>query len=243
MKRLLLIILLTVIASSIMAENTINDTYEFPVQRGSEEWQKLSRERRIYQAYQIPDGILTEMSTSAIIKTFINCPFADDCLGYEDTEECFKNVSSKLNMYEEMINRIDYIENLLEHYLKLCESEKPPIDSLNSSGVSLSYSLSVKIFAIEMLLTQTAIAGNISDNERKELYEIIYRRLQTPMSESNGYSVIKTGLYILAHNLLLNNSDYKIEYNQYKYHRSIWYKTTYGKSIIGKYVNDIVKGE
>ncbi len=226
-----------------MAEYTITEPYEFTIQRGSEEWSQLKRARKIYDAYQIPEDTLSVMTTEAIIETFIGCRFISYSLGYDDVEGCFGGTCRKVNMYEEMIYRDDYKVALIRKYLEICNTEKPPADSLNSFGVHKTYHFFVKVFGIEMLLGQPILIEKLSALEKKNLLAIVNDRIQSPLDGKYGYSVQKTGVFYLAHNLLSGCKEYDTEYNNATFPSIRWAQLKYGQSIIKKYISIVLEEE
>lgn len=113
MKRLILIGIMIIMALTLIAEYKINKPYQFPIEHGSKEWLQLRRDSKIYNAYQIPEDILKNMTTNAILETFITLPFIDHCLGYDNRILAFKGTCRRFNSYHELILRDDYKQTLM----------------------------------------------------------------------------------------------------------------------------------
>lgn len=222
----------------------INTPYEFSVKVKSKEWKKLTREKKIFEAYQIPEQILLYMTTNALLETFISCPFMDDCLGFDEKVICFMSICQKLNVYNELINRFDYKENLIRNYHEICNAKKPPNDSLNEIGVHQTYDFFIRIFSLEMLLNQVIIVDCLTHSEKEELLIILNERFQTTLNNENGYSVNKIGAYILGSHLISDNGEYNNVHNKFltQYPSELWEKSEIRKSVIKKIIEELLDG-
>ena len=61
----------------------INTPYEYPITPESEEWLEMSSHSERVNACQVPDSLLKNMSTSALIETISNYPLLVDVLLFD----------------------------------------------------------------------------------------------------------------------------------------------------------------
>ena len=95
---------------------TITEPYEYPVVPAMDEWGELKSLRAKADACQIPEDILKNMTTKALVESVINYPLAINICAYADLGaghmEGLKNVSEYFNGLPELYSRPDAIEEL-----------------------------------------------------------------------------------------------------------------------------------
>lgn len=93
--------------------------YEYPIKPGTTEWEGfLSREEMI-EACQIPEEILSRMTTDALVKTILNYPMIFEMLIFEtidsDIDVGFWHIANSFNGLQELMGREDALI-VLEEY-------------------------------------------------------------------------------------------------------------------------------
>ena len=63
---------------------TIFEPYDYPIRPGSDEWNNISTNSEMIAACAIPEDILHEMSTDALLATILDYPLVD-CIMKLDT--------------------------------------------------------------------------------------------------------------------------------------------------------------
>lgn len=94
----------------------ITSPYEYPVTPGTAEWAELKSLSEMIDACQIPNDVLKNMSTEALIETVINCPLIINVLVYESPQKGFDVVSSYFNGLKELVGRNDALQKMEIHY-------------------------------------------------------------------------------------------------------------------------------
>jgi len=84
-----------------------NDAYDFPVKPGTEEWKTFQTHNEMLKACQIPERILNNMSTAALVETVLNYPLLLDMMAYNNIQYGFDQVASRFNGLQELLNRED----------------------------------------------------------------------------------------------------------------------------------------
>ena len=71
-----LLLLITVILPSNIQAQTLDthDAYIYPINGGTPRWQAFTTHDEMLKACQIPEGILSTMSTSGLVETVLNYP-------------------------------------------------------------------------------------------------------------------------------------------------------------------------
>ena len=119
MKRLLSFILSALLLFSLSVpafaasdeDKSIADTiYQYPVTPGMDAWRTFQSFDEMIDACQIPNNILTQMSTEALIESVLDYPLASIIFAYDTPAEGIKKISSYFNGLQELEKRDDSIE-------------------------------------------------------------------------------------------------------------------------------------
>lgn len=92
---------------------TIDTPYEYPVLPGTQEWIDLGNVVARREASQIPEEILHNMTTDALLLTVLNYPFLDDIYAFNTLEMGYNAVRGHCNGLRELETRPDCLDVLL----------------------------------------------------------------------------------------------------------------------------------
>lgn len=96
----------TIIEEELIVERTINEAYDFPIKKGTEEWLSLTTIHDKIDACQIPEDILTQLTTEALIETVKNYPLGVNIYAYDSIDLGYEKVKSQFNGLAELEKRI-----------------------------------------------------------------------------------------------------------------------------------------
>lgn len=170
-----------------------NDVYEFPVRPGMQEWKDFKTSNEMSTALMIPDEILKKMSTEGLVETCLNYPLFGSMLAYSNLQTGFEIVSKHFNGLQELLNRKDAGNVLLNKYKKL----NPEMLGF----YRFDYDKEVYVFTyIELILAQEQIISLLSDKERIELLKVSISKLEEKQNYPEKYSLFvqKTSYLIMA---------------------------------------------
>lgn len=162
------------------------DVYEYPIKPGSNEWKQLSSPKEKISVCQIPESILSSISTKGLIESVLNNPlFGEIYLGVHP-QSGFNAFHENFNGVRVLMLRKDLVEELLDRYSQMnpsCNKNNWP--SLNGAGSNNNFAFSF----IEILIAQHAVLEQIIDNQetRNFLREVINKYED---KIRNNYSVI-----------------------------------------------------
>jgi len=108
----------------------ITEAYNYPIVPEMAEWAELKSLSEMIEVCQIPENILNNMTTEALIETVINYPLLINMFAYDKPQQGFKEVSSYFNGLQELVNRDD-VSPKLETFVSRM-SVKKDYSSLNS---------------------------------------------------------------------------------------------------------------
>lgn len=94
---------------------TINTPYEYPILPGTQEWLDLGTVFNRRRACQIPEDILHEMTTDALLQTVLDYPFLGDMYAFNTIKIGYETVKGRFNGLQEFENRSDHLDALLRY--------------------------------------------------------------------------------------------------------------------------------
>src|SRR5690554_1653745 len=86
-------------------EYSITKAYQYPVVPGMEEWKKLNSLQEKAEACQIPEDILGDMTTEALIETVVNYPLFINVFAYDNKKTGLEHVKDYFNGLQELYER------------------------------------------------------------------------------------------------------------------------------------------
>lgn len=106
-------------ANDLNAQTTEKVTWDYPVRYGTPKWDDLRTFEEKFNAYNIPDEILKEISTKELVKTCLSYPQWGLIHAYNDRRTRFSVIVSLFNGFRELFSRNDAVIELLKVYDKL----------------------------------------------------------------------------------------------------------------------------
>ena len=97
---------------------SIDVPYRYPITPADKEWANFKTSKEMYDSCQIPDPVLTSITTDALLETVLNYPFLGTYRCYDDCEIAARYLCGQFNGLEELVARDDLTETLLERYAK-----------------------------------------------------------------------------------------------------------------------------
>ena len=179
--------------------HTISDTYEFPVRPGMPEWSRLDSYAAMVAICQIPEDLLSGMSTDALTKTCLRFPLAYNFMTYDNFERGIENVISDFNGLRELLKRKDAGVSLLETYKTLDPAILPDCGHVAKTVCRF------QIMYVELLLSQNAIISDLSRADIITLLEQCQSKYYSKRDHSDGIMQIRTTCFLMSKILLNEN--------------------------------------
>lgn len=130
----------------------LNIPYSFPVKPGSDEWKKKVLTVPPWELCQIPNEVLTNLTTLALVRTCLAYPMRGDIALFDNPTNGLSSVLEKFNGLKELYTRYDAVQPLLDAYLefkpKHVEVPYEVAQRLNQEGflagyIDLTYSTAI----------------------------------------------------------------------------------------------------
>ncbi len=106
---------------SINAESiySIDEKYDYPIDLGTNSWQSLKTHQEKVEVSQIPNEILKELSTSALLDSILDYPLLIDMYAYNTIDEGYASVLESFGGLQEFVERPNYERILVNTYSSL----------------------------------------------------------------------------------------------------------------------------
>ncbi|WP_326906524.1 hypothetical protein [Sedimentibacter sp. MB31-C6] len=115
MKRIIIVIfciLIFMVACQIGDTYTITEPYQYPIVPGMTEWSDLKSLQEKIKACQIPDDILLNMTTEALVETVIHYPLFINAFAHDTPQMGLREVKKYCNGLQELYTRDAAIEKM-----------------------------------------------------------------------------------------------------------------------------------
>jgi hypothetical protein len=196
----------------VTAQEISEQPHDFPVKFGTEQWRQLpiGGQERV-NSFQIPESILTDLSTKALVKTCMNYPLFGDFLFFNDKQKAISYHIDKFNGLKELSTRADRLEELTLAYKNLqTEHEAPQGDSIpKNSTIHFEY--------IELLLSNDLFLEDIPVVDLLKLKQAALEKYEQKRQHPEIYSArgLRSTLLVVinAHVRIENLQNYEAELN------------------------------
>ncbi|GHS88065.1 hypothetical protein FACS1894201_09490 [Bacteroidia bacterium] len=172
----------------------VADKYIYPIVPGMTEWRSIN----MYEYCQLPDSILHSISTTGLIRSFLDTPYSlhFQSVVSSSTAEVvvFDSIYSKHNSVQELLSRNDAANSLIAYYDAIC------FDCLNSLDVEVRWNFGAQMTALEFLFAKQEILNQCSSQEKKNIVKLLLDKYELYPKEGSRR--------ITAMGLVMYKSDY-----------------------------------
>jgi hypothetical protein len=203
MKKIYFIIVLVMLADLTGFAQRANDVYDFPVKRGTEQWNALKSYQDKRDACTLPESLLSIISTKGLIETYLDYPLLGDLMVFNTPQEGIQKLQENFNGARELLKRKDVATLLLEKYTSMNPAAAASQVSLEKKG-----EYSFKIMAIEILLAQESVLASLDTRNKKLLLGLAKEKLDAKKNDQEVYGSLaySTTAWIMAR--ILKQSKY-----------------------------------
>lgn len=170
-----IVIMITVSLSA--QENS--GVYDWPIKPGMPEWKELTTHAQMVGVLQIPENILSDISTEDLMQTCLNYPLFLDMFAFNSLQQGIENIISDFNGLRELLKRQDAGVELLKEYTKVAipdfEGKRPP------------FQFKTRLAKIEILLAQEAALSNLQDTKRLILLAEAVKKFEAMLDQLDYY--------------------------------------------------------
>lgn len=183
MKRLTLLFILCLSAGMLSAQ-TAKTTWDYPVKPGTEEWKKLKNYEEQLQAYNIPDEIISKISTEELVKVCLAYPEWGVVNAFNDRRTGLNNMMSNFNGFHELFARNDAAKELIKVYSKL-----DPLAIGNDWSLLQKGNYGFQINCLELLLSHGMIIEKLDVQDKQVLLNEVILKYNRKKQRPDVYSL------------------------------------------------------
>ncbi|MDR3338689.1 MAG: hypothetical protein LBT25_01095 [Candidatus Symbiothrix sp.] len=158
MKNLLIIFGFFTVSFATMAQEK-KVAWDYPVKPGTEEWKKFESNEAMVNACQIPEKVLSSISTNDLVEICLQYPLLYDIFAFNNLNEGLDKLHNDFNGIMEFYKRKEAVNELLKHYNLKIQN----LDFLAGKASEVEKGLYIiSISAIEVLLCQYDVQNEMS---------------------------------------------------------------------------------
>jgi hypothetical protein len=164
MKKIILLLWVLSFYINLSFGQDVIEKYKFPINPGEQIWKNTRYPERV-KMLRITDSILATLTNNQLIGACYEYPFWINILAFNSMDEGFENLRSIFNGYDELLNRKDIGNDLIDFYSNM--------NAFNFTGKYSVYNESadfLKFYLIENLLLKDKIMDNLNLELQKQLF-------------------------------------------------------------------------
>ena len=169
-------------------------SYDYPIKPGSDKWKRFKTHDEMIDSTQIPNSILSEMSTKNLIESCLNYPLALEFLAFPNYKVGYQSTFKKFSGYSELILRSD-VGKIFLPYIHSLDINSIKNQSSQSDKGRFVYNSSL----IELMITDSIVLSTLNQIELNNLLKELRKRLEIKIKYSEYYG--NFGIYISAYSL------------------------------------------
>lgn len=201
-----------------------SQTFSFDSVTKPEIWKTFQTLEEMQSACQIPDDVLSNLSTEELVQICMDYPLFGNFSAYNDELVGIKKVMDGFNGFTELKKRTDAAEKLLDLY------ENVNVATLNSDKENIETYPNIKLGYLELILSSGEFESLYQGNLLQRL-NILHEKKFNEKSISNNDS-----FFSLRHSELLQN---KIQESNAKVSLKVRIFTKCGKPLIAYSINEM----
>ena len=156
-------------------------SWDYPIKPGTEAWVQLKTHEAMVNACQIPDNILSSLSTKALTDICLQYPLLSNILAFNDLNDGINTLFDEFNGVRELFEREEASKELLDRYncqiqnLSLLDDETS--SELNKGGFLLTISKMESLLSRANENYKEILQGLVSGYEQKTDYQEYFQGL------------------------------------------------------------------
>lgn len=190
MKKLLLPLLLIIPIFVLAQKGDIN--WDYPVKPGTEAWKSLKSGRAMIEVCQLPEDIITKISTHDLAIVCLNYPMKINAFLFDNLQVGFQKVFNSFNGLQELFSRNDAGSALLNLYKNLKLNEN------TISGTNLKNIDAFTTCFLELILAQEGFLNKIAEKDKIDLMKQAMNNLNYKFQSGKSLFEQETSAIILS---------------------------------------------
>lgn len=152
------------------AQQPANVTWDYPVKPGMEEWKKFQSGEEMVNACQIPDIILSSLSTEELAELCLRYPLIEYVFAFDNLNSGLDKLFSDFNGIREFYKRRDMSNNLLHRYVQQIQGFSF-LDEKSTDYEKSKFIVTVSL--LEVLLSRSVLQNDATKEKSKEILKAL----------------------------------------------------------------------
>ncbi|MDR0796299.1 MAG: hypothetical protein LBE79_09675 [Tannerella sp.] len=205
----LLIILYVNLFSCFIIYGQEKTKWDYPVKPGTEEWKKFQSNEEMVNSCQIPDVVLSTLTTEELVDLSLRYPLIYDVFAFENMNSGLNKLFNDFNGIRELYNKSEVSNNLIKRY-----SEQIKIFSI-LDGKSTEYEKGkfiVTVSLMEVLLCRCVEQNDADKEKSKEILRALVAGYEGKLKYIDYFKGVgfRSNVYSRV-NVISEISEHKIE--------------------------------
>lgn len=135
---------------------------------GDSTWKSYNSANERKKALQIPDSLLSSMSTKVLLEFCLAYPYLPDIMLYDNHRDGLNGLISEFNGFKELLSRKDAIDTLLKEYQSIPQKAAHVFNSVSSIEV---FTFPIQCLVLRYILNSDSIYCMLNENQMEKLHE------------------------------------------------------------------------
>jgi hypothetical protein len=145
-------------------------TWDYPVKPGMDEWKKFQSAEEMINACQIPDDILSSLSTEELADLCLRYPLIEYVFAFDNLNSGLDKLFSDFNGIREFYKKRDVSTNLLNRYVQKTQASSF-LDEKNADYEKGQYIVTISL--LEVLLSRSIEQNEWTKEKSKEVLQAL----------------------------------------------------------------------
>jgi hypothetical protein len=168
MKKIFTISIFTFLFSFALIAQEKRIAWDYPIKPGSEQWKKIESNEEMIKACQIPEEILSSLSTEELTDICLQYPLLYDVFAFNNLNNGIDKLFSDFNGIRELYKRKDILKNLIKRYAQKVQSFSLLDEQI--SDLEKGYFI-ISVSALEVLLCRIEWQNRIVKEVHREILQ------------------------------------------------------------------------
>lgn len=164
-----IILLICCFTTGAQATNNEKTSFRYPFSQGDKKWKEFKNPQDRIVALQIPEDVLTKISTEELISCCLDFPYLSDAVFFDDINDGFNSLVSEFNGLRELQKREDRIDALIKTF-GLISLDKMYLG--DKTTIEIGYN-SLKIYILAYMIGHENVIGELTNKQRNNLLNFI----------------------------------------------------------------------
>lgn len=197
---------LSLVSVCSFSQKVNNADFTYPLKPGDCRWEKMNSVEERIESLQIPQNILSKISTERLLDICLDYPYLLDVLFYDDYQKGIDALKSNFNGFDELLRRRDLGKYVLAKEKKFSLE----LDKLNDKDDIEKGNFSFQYFVLDLISAQDDVFATLSGDDEDELLDITITNMELKIKHTEVFGNL-SGIpsYLLYAKKVLGDPNFK----------------------------------